>query len=91
MGFKFRSHLINFLENVSKVYEIIVFTASTQAYAQTIIKHIDPSRKYFTYLLTRDHCMITKSGFLIKDLRLLKNRLLKDIVFIDNLVHSFGL
>jgi CTD small phosphatase-like protein 2 len=35
--------------------------------------------------------MITKSGFLIKDLRLLKNRDLKDIVFIDNLVHSFGL
>jgi CTD small phosphatase-like protein 2 len=30
-------------------------------------------------------------GFFIKDLRIIKNRGLKDIIMIDNLVHSFGL
>ena len=34
--------------------------------------------------------METKNGFFIKDLRILKNRELKDIVIVDNLVHSFG-
>jgi CTD small phosphatase-like protein 2 len=31
------------------------------------------------------------SGFFIKDLRIITNRGLKDIVMVDNLVHSFGL
>ena len=35
--------------------------------------------------------METHNGFYIKDLRIIKNRTLKDIVIVDNLVHSFGL
>ena len=35
--------------------------------------------------------METYNGFYIKDLRIVKNRTLKDIVLVDNLVHSFGL
>ncbi len=31
------------------------------------------------------------NGFKIKDLRIIKNRQLKDIIIVDNLVHSFGL
>lgn len=31
------------------------------------------------------------NGFKIKDLRIIKNRHLKDIIMVDNLVHSFGL
>ena len=35
--------------------------------------------------------METQNGFFIKDLRIIQNRELKDIVIVDNLVHSFGL
>lgn len=35
--------------------------------------------------------METQNGFFIKDLRIISNRELKDIVMVDNLVHSFGL
>jgi CTD small phosphatase-like protein 2 len=35
--------------------------------------------------------METHNGFFIKDLRIIKNRPLKDIIMVDNLVHSFGL
>lgn len=35
--------------------------------------------------------METKNGFFIKDLRIVSNRSLKDIILVDNLVHSFGL
>ena len=31
------------------------------------------------------------AGYFIKDLRIVANRQLKDIVLVDNLVHSFGL
>ena len=34
--------------------------------------------------------MQTKSGFFIKDLRILNNRDLKDLVIVDNMPHSFG-
>lgn len=35
--------------------------------------------------------METHNGFFIKDLRIIKNRGLKDLIIVDNLVHSFGL
>lgn len=35
--------------------------------------------------------METHNGFYIKDLRIIQNRDLKDIIIVDNLVHSFGL
>ena len=41
-------------------------------------------------MLTREHCMETKNGYFIKDLRIIKNRELKDMIIVDNLVHSFG-
>src|SRR5687768_12942095 len=71
-------------------YEIILFTASTSDYAETIAKELDPEKKIISYILDRNFCLETKNGFFIKDLRLLKNRLLKNILIVDNLVHSFG-
>ena len=35
--------------------------------------------------------MEAHNGFYIKDLRIIKNRGLKDIIIVDNLIHSFGL
>jgi len=35
--------------------------------------------------------METNNGYNVKDLRIVDNRELKDIVIVDNLVHSFGL
>lgn len=79
-----------FFQKLSPLYEIIVFTASAANYAKAIVNHIDNENKYINTILTRDNCMETKNGFFIKDLRILKNRDLKDIVIVDNLVHSFG-
>jgi CTD small phosphatase-like protein 2 len=42
-------------------------------------------------VLTRENCFVTKKGNYIKDLRIIKNRELKDIVIIDNSVEAFGL
>lgn len=81
---------MEFLEKISCLYEIYIFTASTYDYATEIINFIDYDRKYISGILVRENCMETKIGFLIKDLRIVKNRPLKDMIIVDNLAHSFG-
>lgn len=79
-----------FLEMVTEDYEIIIFTASTQYYATLVMKALDPDSRFFNGLLSRNHCMMTKNGFFIKDLRMVDNRDLRNVVLLDNYVHSFA-
>jgi RNA polymerase II subunit A-like phosphatase len=52
---KMRPGLEGFFENMSKLYEMHVYTMATRAYAQAIMKIIDPERKYFgDRILSRD-------------------------------------
>ena len=67
-----------------------MFTASSFAYATAVLKFLDPYTQFISGLLSRSNCMQTKNGFFIKDLRIIKNRDLKDIIIVDNLAHSFG-
>lgn len=85
-----RPHWQIFLDEMSALYEIVVFTASTFYYATLVTKALDPEGKYFNGLLSRNHCLMTKNGFFIKDLRMIENRDIKDVVLLDNYVHSFA-
>jgi RNA polymerase II subunit A-like phosphatase len=52
---KMRPGLQNFLEEMSQLYEMHVYTMATRAYAQAVAKIIDPERKYFgDRILSRD-------------------------------------
>lgn len=90
MGINIRPYCLEFLEKMSLLYEIYIFTASSFDYATEIINFIDSERKYISGILVRENCMETKIGFFIKDLRIVKNRSLKDMILVDNLAHSFG-
>ncbi|CAD8067911.1 unnamed protein product [Paramecium sonneborni] len=91
LTFNIRPYCQEFLKEMSKHYTIYLFTASSEMYAQAIVNHLDPKRQYISDILGRKNCFETKNGFFIKDLRIITNRNLKDIVIIDNLAHSFGL
>ena len=78
------------MNTLKEHYEIIFFTAANSDYAEAIAQELDPEKKIVSYILDRRFCLETKNGFFIKDLRLLKNRQLKNIIIVDNLVHSFG-
>jgi len=69
---------------------VVVFTASHQAYADTVLDMLDPDRTLIARRLYREHCVQTTEGVYIKDLRILKNRSLKEVVLVDNAVYSFG-
>jgi RNA polymerase II subunit A C-terminal domain phosphatase len=52
---KVRPGLTEFLEEVSKMYELHVYTMGTRAYANAVAKIVDPQRKYFgDRVLSRD-------------------------------------
>jgi len=52
---KMRPGLKDFLESMSQIYEMHIYTMATRAYAQAVAKIIDPKRKYFgDRILSRD-------------------------------------
>ena len=58
---------------MSKLYEIIIFTASHQKYADPIIDYLDPKRDMISYRLFRDNCYETENG-VIKSLIVIHKR-----------------
>ena len=78
---KLRPGLKEFLENVSKLYELHIYTMGTRAYAQNIANIIDPERKIFgDRILSRD-----ESGSLVaKNLQRLFPVDTKMVVIIDD-------
>lgn len=91
IGVNIRPFCSEFLENVGKYYEIFIFTASHKIYAEEVVDLIDPNFEYIEGILNRNHCLVTNHGKYIKDLRIIKNRSLKDMVLIDDSVCSFAL
>ena len=87
-GLRLRPYLIECLTAAKKWFEVVVFTASHQCYADAVLNFIDPEGCLVDFRLYRDSC-IPVSGANIKDLRIL-GRNLKDVVIVDNLVQSFA-
>ena len=74
-----------FLEEMSKLYEIVIFTASLSEYAIPLLDFIDKN-KYCEHKLFREHCYIYEnkgSPRYIKDLSKL-NRDLNSLIILDN-------
>lgn len=76
---------------MSRIYEVFVFTASNSCYADAVLDHIDPGKKYISHRLYRESCIQTQQGMYVKDLRVIGNRNLDDMLLVDNASYSFGL
>ena len=86
-----RPGLYEFLEYVSKEFELIVFTASEKEYADAIINYIEKDKKYFKMRLYRNHCIYIEPGLYIKDLRIFSGyKKMEDIIIVDNSLFSFA-
>ena len=94
VGINLRPFWKQTLNLIKKNYYIVVYTASHQAYADSVLDFMDPKKKYFKYRLYRNNCsLIDVDGakFYVKDLDIFNEYYdLKDIVIIDNSVLSFA-
>ena len=86
---KIRPYLYQFLDNIKKYYELVVFTAATQEYADPIINALEQHKKYFDYRLYRIHTIIIDNDF-VKDLSKL-GRDLSKILIVDNMEQNYKL
>ena len=85
-----RPHVRECLAQCGTKFHVGVFTASHKEYADAVIDLIDPSHTLVNFRLYREHCFQTDEGIFIKDLRVIRNRRLEDLILVDNSVFSFG-
>ena len=81
--FFLRPGVINFLTELSELYEIIIFTSSPKMYADNIIDKIDEKGILISHRLYKPH-VIFERGKSVKKLNLI-GRDLNKIIFVDNM------
>ena len=93
IGLNIRPKWQESLIKIKQKYHVIAYTASHQAYADTILDFLDPNKNIFEYRLYRNNCVQCNyegTKFYVKDLDILNEKYdLKDVVIIDNSILSF--
>ena len=86
-----RPGIYEFLDYASENFDLVVFTASDQDYADSIINYIEKDKKYFKMRLYRNSCLFIEPGLYIKDLRIFDSlKKIEDIIILDNSLFSFA-
>ena len=75
-----------FLTEMAKYYELVIFTASLSKYANPLMDILDPST-LCTSRLFREHCHY-QNGVYMKDMSCLGRRI-EDVILIDNSPNSY--
>ena len=77
----FRQGMFNFLNEMKKIYELIIFSSENNFLVENTVNDIEKNDKFFDYVLDRKYGN-EENGIFIKDLNIL-NRDVKNVVIID--------
>jgi Dullard-like phosphatase family protein len=86
---RLRPFLIEFLDEISIYYELILFTTSTEYFSKPIINAIEENKKYFDFVFYREYAIIVGNDF-VKDLTRI-GRALDSTIIVDNFPQHFKL
>jgi hypothetical protein len=73
---------------MARLFDIVVFTASQQIYAEQLLDIVDPKGEYISHRIYRDSCVVWEGNYL-KDLTVL-GRDLAHTIIVDNSPQAFG-
>jgi Dullard-like phosphatase family protein len=93
VGLNIRPFWRESLMEIKKNYVIIVYTASHQSYADSVLDYLDPEKELIQYRLYRHNCVRVKmeNDFIyVKDMRIFENVEMKNMTIIDNSALSFA-
>lgn len=87
------------LQELSREFEIIVFTASHECYANAILDQLDPGKTIINHRIFRQHCIsyvndkfdtsAPDNTHLMKDFRIFANRSPDNMIIVDNSPFAF--
>lgn len=83
-----RPYLTEFLNCLTKIANVYLFTAAESNYAQQILSEIDPSKTIFSKAFFRDSCSFYGNGY-YKDINIIGSPLEKTVL-IDDSPMNFG-
>ena len=89
-GVNIRPYAKECLKAANEHFQVVVFTASEQEYADPIIDYLDPDGDLIQARYYRPSCFRSRHGYYVKDLRIFYQRKLSDIILVDNSVYSFA-
>lgn len=78
----YRPHLMEFIQAISPLFEVVIFTASVSMYCDPVMNAVDPQRLLGPLRLFREHCSVVNGSY-VKDLSLV-GRNLDTVAIIDN-------
>ena len=90
VGIFVRKGAKEFLTEVSKFFEVGIFTASVKEYADAVIDFLDPNKNLIKFRLYRNNCINVNDRIFVKDLRIIKGVDITDIILLDNSIYSFS-
>lgn len=75
---------------MKKYFDIYVWTSSSAEDAEKVVKHLNRKHHYISGILDKKHCLKTRSGVSIKDIRIIGNRSQNSIVLVDSNISAFS-